>query len=341
MFFHRWIVAAGLCAVIAGAYAATTVGSLEPTTGTWRAYRGTDFTTLVCSNSSEAAMLACVAADAERRATTTRYQLRYPNRYVTATYTAPAPVNRPPVISGTPATTVTAGNAYRFRPTASDPDGQTLTFSIENGPAWATFSASTGEISGTPAAANVGTYSNVIISVSDGRASVSLAPFAIAVLALPPVGDWTLCAVEYQTCTFTGTRRARFGLNASWVERDLTGPIACRINTFGGDPVPGAAKRCELRNVDTPPPPPDPTVTRACASRVCDVSWTPNGPADGFRVFYSRTDGTWANAPVQVAGNVSRTNLTMPETGVWYFAVKSFIGGTESALSNVVVRDVQ
>jgi hypothetical protein len=154
----------------------------------------------------------------------------------------------------------------------------------------------------------------------------------------PPTGDWTLCATEYQTCTFAGSRRVRFGLNATWVERDLAGPIACRVNTFGSDPVPGVAKRCELRNVEVSPVP---TVTRACSSRVCDVSWTPNGPADGFRVFYSRTDGTWANAPVQVVGTISRTNVTMPETGIWYFAVKSFTGGTESELSNVVVRDVQ
>jgi hypothetical protein len=85
----------------------------------------------------------------------------------------------------------------------------------------------------------------------------------------------------------------------------------------------------------------DLVVPRACASRVCDVSWTPEGAADGFRIFYSRTDGIWANAPVQVAGSVTRTNVTMPETGIWYFAVKAFIGGTESPLSNVVVRDVQ
>lgn len=89
MHFHRLIVAAGLCAMVAGAIAATTSGSLEPTNGTWRAYRGTDFTTLACSNSSETAMLACIAADSERRAASTRYQLRYPNRYVTVRYSAP------------------------------------------------------------------------------------------------------------------------------------------------------------------------------------------------------------------------------------------------------------
>ena len=47
--------------------------------------------------------------------------------------------NRPPVISGSPATSVTVGQAYSFTPTASDPDGQALSFSIANRPSWATF----------------------------------------------------------------------------------------------------------------------------------------------------------------------------------------------------------
>jgi len=87
-----------------------------------------------------------------------------------------------PTISGTPQTTVNAGSAYAFRPTAADADGDTLTFSIANKPAWAAFNTATGQLSGTPASASAGTYSNIVIKVSDGKASVVLAPFAIAVL---------------------------------------------------------------------------------------------------------------------------------------------------------------
>jgi hypothetical protein len=97
--------------------------------------------------------------------------------------------NQPPTISGTPATTVTAGTAYTFAPTASDPEGAALTFAIANRPTWATFSTATGRLTGTPAAANVGAFSNITISVSDGTNSVSLPPFAITVNAaanLPP-----------------------------------------------------------------------------------------------------------------------------------------------------------
>jgi hypothetical protein len=93
--------------------------------------------------------------------------------------------NRAPAISGSPVTTATVGAAYAFAPTASDPDGQTLGYAISNKPSWASFSTATGRLSGTPASSNVGTFSNVTITVSDGVASASLAPFNITVSAAP------------------------------------------------------------------------------------------------------------------------------------------------------------
>jgi hypothetical protein len=89
--------------------------------------------------------------------------------------------NKAPTISGAPATAVNAGSAYAFRPTAVDADGDTLSFAIANKPSWATFSSATGQLSGTPMSASAGTYANVVISVSDGKTSVALAPFAITV----------------------------------------------------------------------------------------------------------------------------------------------------------------
>jgi hypothetical protein len=86
-----------------------------------------------------------------------------------------------PVIAGAPATAVIAGQSYVFQPSASDAAGKALTFAISNRPSWATFSTSTGELSGTPSSAQVGTYSNITIVVSDGTSSASLSSFAIVV----------------------------------------------------------------------------------------------------------------------------------------------------------------
>ena len=92
-----------------------------------------------------------------------------------------APANPPPTISGTPATSANAGTAYSFTPTASDPNGNALTFSIQNPPSWASFNTQSGNLSGTPTSGDAGTYSNIIISVSDGTSSASLPAFSIIV----------------------------------------------------------------------------------------------------------------------------------------------------------------
>jgi len=92
--------------------------------------------------------------------------------------------NRAPTISGTPPASVAVGTAYNFRPTASDADRDTLTYSITNRPSWASFNTGNGTLSGTPTAAQVGTYSNIVIRVSDGKTSASLPAFSIIVNAV-------------------------------------------------------------------------------------------------------------------------------------------------------------
>jgi hypothetical protein len=99
------------------------------------------------------------------------------------------PVNPPagpqaPTISGTPGAQAMQGQQYTFTPTASDANGDTLTFSILGTPAGWTFNASTGQLSGTPTGAQAGmTFSNIRISVSDGTATVNLAAFSVTVVA--------------------------------------------------------------------------------------------------------------------------------------------------------------
>ena len=104
-----------------------------------------------------------------------------------AAITAPKP-NTPPKINGSPATAVTAGNNYVFQPSASDADGDPLTFSITNRPAWASFNNKTGRLSGTPGSA--GTFNNIRISVSDGQSTDALPTFSITVNnAAPQTGS--------------------------------------------------------------------------------------------------------------------------------------------------------
>jgi hypothetical protein len=109
-----------------------------------------------------------------------------------------APPDDPPVLSGTASATATVGSAYSFQPTARDPNGMKLTFTIWGKPAWLNFDSSTGRLYGTPTAANVGKYGPMGISATDGYYTSSLAGFSITVpsggASLPPAAvtiAWT------------------------------------------------------------------------------------------------------------------------------------------------------
>jgi hypothetical protein len=86
-------------------------------------------------------------------------------------------------ISGNPSTTVMQGQSYSFTPSAA-PSSASLTFSIANKPAWAAFNPATGQLNGTPTSADVGSYANIQISVSDGTTTMNLASFTIQVVAM-------------------------------------------------------------------------------------------------------------------------------------------------------------
>jgi hypothetical protein len=89
--------------------------------------------------------------------------------------------NQAPTISGMPPANVLEGQFYEFLPVASDPDGDVLEFSVTRKPAWARFDRTSGRLWGTPGAGDVGNFTNIAISVSDGRASAVLAAFDVSV----------------------------------------------------------------------------------------------------------------------------------------------------------------
>lgn len=74
--------------------------------------------------------------------------------------------NNPPVISSTPPTTATIGLTYTYDVNATDPDGDTLTYSLTNNPSGMTINSATGVIYWIPT--ELGDY-NVTVEVSDGK----------------------------------------------------------------------------------------------------------------------------------------------------------------------------
>jgi hypothetical protein len=90
-------------------------------------------------------------------------------------------------IRGAPAQVARPDSFYAFTPTVFQRSDRALRFSVENKPAWLSFGILRGTLYGTPHAVHAGTYSNIVITVSDGTASVRLPAFSIEVPAATPV----------------------------------------------------------------------------------------------------------------------------------------------------------
>jgi hypothetical protein len=137
-----------------------------------------------------------------------------------------AAANRAPTISGSPLSSVLALVGYAFQPSATDADGDSLTFSIQNRPNWATFSTSSGRLSGTPAITDVASYSNIIISVSDGTASTSLPAFSLSVLQVAngtATLNWTVPTTNTDGSALTNLAgyRITYGRSASNMDQSV------------------------------------------------------------------------------------------------------------------------
>jgi hypothetical protein len=125
---------------------------------------------------------------------------------------------------------VLQNTAYSFTPTASDPDGDTLAYTITNRPAWATFDGATGQLWGTPGA--LGTTSNIVIRVSDGQATVALAAFSIAVVATS-TGSATLSWTPPMLNTDGSTLTNLAGYRIYWGTAQGSYPNSVTLNTPG------------------------------------------------------------------------------------------------------------
>jgi hypothetical protein len=154
----------------------------------------------------------------------------------TSSSTTSADGNAAPTISATPTTQVAVGSAYTLAPQASDPDGDSLAFSIQNKPSWAEFSTATGQLTGTPNAQSTGATAGIVISVSDGKIASTLPAFSITVApagaatsappaaapAATPSGPGVALSWNVPTRTIDGTTlsdlsgyRIHYGTNAN------------------------------------------------------------------------------------------------------------------------------
>jgi hypothetical protein len=277
---------------------------------------------------------------------------------------ADAATDTPPTISGTPPTTAIVGTTYVFAPTAADPDGQKLTYTIANKPAWMWFSAKTGKLSGTPKKAQAGrTFPAIRISVSDGVATTSLPAFSIT------VGTGSGTTNRAPTISGTPVTTAKIASPYAWkptatdadgdaLTFSVTGkPAWASFDTSNGTlyGTPGAAHAGTYPNIvikasdgkATSSLPAFAITVSATATKSVTLTWTkPTTNVDGsaltdlsgYIVSYGSTSGAYSTSLPLTGASTTSVTVEGLGTGTWYFAIKSKSAtGVESEYSGEVV----
>ncbi len=278
--------------------------------------------------------------------------------------------NHPPKITGTPTTTGKVGVSYNFLPAASDPDGDPLHFSVVNKPAWMTFNTTSGRLYGTPTSANVGTFSSIIILVTDSKGmSASLPGFAITVSGsstsntAPTIsGTPPKSVVAGSLYSFTPTAKDANGdtLAFSITNKPAWATFSTTTGKLSGTPSSAqtgtysniAIKVSDNKGGSATLPAYAITVSSGSTGNgSATLSWTPpttnsNGTAltnlAGYRIYYG-TSANAMNRTVQVANpGLSRYVVEDLSAATWYFTVRAYTtAGVESSASNTASKTVQ
>ena len=282
---------------------------------------------------------------------------------ITVTSTSPSTSNRAPTISGAPATSVAAAQSYTFQPSASDPDGDALSFSIQNKPSWASFSSTTGRLTGTPTTSQAGSYGNIVIGVSDGRLSASLAAFSITVTttsnAAPVIsGSPATSVAAGQPYNFQPSATDADGdvLTFSIQNRPAWATFSPTTGRLSGTPsqagtysniVISVSDNKVSRSLSAF----SITVTSTTSTRSVTLSWqaptrnTDGSPLDdlaGYRVHYGTAAGDYTRSVQLPSASLTSVLIEDLAPARWYFAVKAYnSSGVESDYSGSVNKLIE
>jgi hypothetical protein len=262
--------------------------------------------------------------------------------------------NTAPSISGTPSGTATVGKWYVFRPSASDAEGDSLTFSIANKPSWANFSASTGRLAGTPGTSHAGTYSNIVIRVSDGKATTSLPAFSITVsggntapkISGTPSGTATVGkAYSFQPSASDADGDALTFSIANKPAWAVFNPTNGRLSGTPSSTSAGNYSNISIRVSDGTATTALPAFSIAVADSTTDasvtLSWvpptlntdgTPIKNLAGFKIYYGNRSGQYSEILSVPGARVTSAVIEGLAPATWYFAVRAYTTeGVESA----------
>ena len=275
--------------------------------------------------------------------------------------------NSAPSISGNPPSQVTVGNPYSFTPTASDPDGDDLTFTVSGLPSWASFSNSNGSITGTPSDANVRTYNGISITASDtSNVSTTLGPFSITVVPIvvnsaPTISGNPPSQVNANSAyNFTPTANDADGDNLTFSESGLPGWASFNTSNGSITGTPSDANVDTYNNISiTVSDPSNASATlgpfsitvNAVSLGSVTLDWTPptqndDGSdltdLDGYKIYWGTTPGSYPNSVTLENEGLTSYVVENLAPGTYEFVATSFnTARVESVYSNPATKVVQ
>ena len=244
--------------------------------------------------------------------------------------------------------------------------GGTLSFSITNQPAWATFTTTTGRLQGTPGAANVGTFANIGIGVSDGQGgSAQLATFAIVVSAPPnraptisgtPTTSVTVGTAysftpttsdpDGDTLTFTVTNLPAWASFDTATGRLSGTPAAQNVGTTTGIVITANDGRQGTASLTA-----FSLTVQAVAVGSATLSWVPpttntDGSAltnlAGYKVYWGPSQGNYPNSVTLANPGLTSHVVSNLSPGTYFFVVTAYnAAGVESSFSPVGSKTIQ
>ena len=265
-------------------------------------------------------------------------------------------------LSGSPATTASVGKTYSFKPGLNGANGGVAKFYIASRPSWASFSGSTGTLSGTPTAA--GSWSGIQITAWDGTHVATLPAFTITAGGSASAVTLKISGVPAKTADagayygFTPTVTAASGSKLaftitnkpSWASFNtangaLSGtPSTSNIATFSsiGISVSDGKTSSSL--------PAFQIAVAKPANGSALVSWTkPVTNTDGskldnlsgYRIHYGTSLSSLTKNISIGSSATTSASIEGLSKGTWYFAVVAFTtAGIESAMSSAASKTI-
>jgi hypothetical protein len=273
--------------------------------------------------------------------------------------------NRAPTVTSPGNQTTLEGSTVTLAISASDPDGDTLTYSATGLVPGLGINPATGVISGTIPIGAAGSYS-VVVTVNDG-ALTGTAGFTWTVTRRPPSAPTNLAAAAVSasqiTLSWSDTsitedgfrieRSTRLNGNGNFVEVARVGPDVTTFsstglnasttyyfrvqayNTGGTSAYSNVANATTLPAGSVPPNAPSNLVATANSSSQITLTWTDNATNETGVSIQRSTDGVNFTQLITVGANTTAyVNGGLDAGTTYYYRVQAYNGGGASADSN-------